>query len=87
MGPKYLPAGSFAPVQGFAPSKIQTFAAATPTSVSDYLAIRTTEAGEYYINSDSGNKATVAAGVLIVIADDVTTLTFTASTICEVMTK
>lgn len=69
------------PIQGFTPTRIET---ATTLDTTDIVAIRVSEAVSYYINSDSGNTATMPIGVTVV-GKDVASYTFAMSTTVEVM--
>lgn len=75
------------PIQGFAVREIVTAAAGAPFYVSadtGIIGIRISAASEYYINSDSVNKASMPAGVTI-IDGHTESYTFTADTVLEVM--
>ena len=69
------------PVQGFAPSRIETV---TVLDTKGIEAIRIAEAKAYHINGDSANSSVMPAGVTV-IAPNVVEITFTSATVIEVM--
>lgn len=70
------------PVQGFAPSRIETV---TVLDTKGVEAIRIAEAKVYHINDDTGNAAIMPAGVTV-IASTVAKITFASATVVEIMT-
>ncbi len=75
------------PIQGFTPSEIRDVTAMDFTGADkNIIGIRLNTESEYYINTDSANKATMPAGVTI-IDSKVSAITFTASTTVEIMVE
>ena len=73
-------------IQEFAPDVIATTTAVTAYSMAGILGIRISTAAEYYINSDSANKATMPVGVTL-RSPNVESLTFTLATTLEIMSE
>jgi len=70
-------------IQGFAPVRVETVAAAGSLDTTDVLAIRTSGNADYQING-AGTVATMPAGVTV-IGEAVVSLKFAAETTVEVM--